>query len=83
MTRSIVCCCHLRFADGFGYHPLGPVIFAWLLVAALRRLPLPVSWRERVPAIPLTLRAGAGIVLVLCLFAVWGARLVGWLPSPL
>jgi hypothetical protein len=82
MTRSLVCCCHLRFADSIIYHPLGPVVFIWSLAAALRRLPLPLSWRQRLPVIPLAVRAGSGIGLVLCLFLVWGARLCGLLPSP-
>lgn len=82
ITRSVVCCGHLRFADSMAYHPLGPVVFAWLLVTALRRLPLPLPWRERLDAIPLSMQGAAGIALIVCLFAVWGARLAGWLPSP-
>ena len=82
MTRAIVCCCHGRFADSIGYHPLGLIVFAWLVVAAVPRLPFPNSWRSRFPAIPLPLRGAGGLILVGLLFAVWGARLAGWLPSP-
>lgn len=81
ITRSVVCCCHLRFVEGFTYHPLGPIVTAWLLLAVLQRF-FPVSWRERLPTASPRLRAAGGITLALSLFAVWGARLAGWLPSP-
>ena len=82
MTRAIVCCCHGRFADSIGYHPLGLIVFAWIVVAAVLRLPFPDAWRRRFPPIPLPIRGVAGLILVGLLFVVWGARLAGWLPSP-
>lgn len=82
MTRSVVCCCHLRFTDSIAYHPLGPIVFVWLLATALRRLPFPPSWRRHFPASPAQLGTAGGIALMACLLALWGARLVGWLPSP-
>ncbi|MES2465233.1 MAG: DUF2752 domain-containing protein [Armatimonadota bacterium] len=82
ITRSVVCCCHLRFADSVVYHPLGPVIFAWILLAVLRRLPLPPAWRIRLPVVPPSLQAIAAIALAACLLVIWAARLTGQIPSP-
>jgi hypothetical protein len=82
MTRSVVCCCHLRFAESIRYHPLGFIVFGWLLIAALRRLPFPHSWRKHFPTIPSSLRAVTGVTLVVLMFAIWGMRLASWLPSP-
>jgi hypothetical protein len=82
ITRSVVCCCHLRFADSIAFHPLGPIVFAWLLAAAVSHLPLPRSWRVCLPVFAPRVRVAGGFVLVILLIAVWGVRLGGWLPAP-
>ncbi|MBC8102840.1 MAG: DUF2752 domain-containing protein [Cytophagales bacterium] len=82
ITRSVVCCCHLRLGEALTYHPAGPLVFLWLTGAVLLRFPLPAAWRRWLHALPLSLRSGAGIALVALLFGIWGARLGGWLPSP-
>ena len=81
ITRSLVCCAHGLFAQGFGFHPLGPVVFAGLagmtltsLISIARpgyRLPLPPRWVT-----------GAAWVSLVLLGIIWVGRLSGVFPSP-
>lgn len=87
MTRSLVCCCHLRFQEAIVYHPLGPCLFAILAVFSLWRIPalrgaaepyilsIAPEGRTRITTI-------ATAIASALLLAVWAARLGGWLPYP-
>ena len=76
ITRALCLCCHGRFFEAVTvYHPLVPLVFAGLLVAAIYGLiykkPLPERW--------LSLLAYGTAALMLL---VWGARLMHLLPPP-
>src|SRR5690348_8340698 len=38
MTRSVVCCAHGAWGQAVAFHPLGPLVFAGLVLAVAARL---------------------------------------------
>ena len=46
LTRSVTCIGHLRFADAWGYHPFGFLVFAVALLAGITNL-VPSATRSR------------------------------------
>ncbi|MBC8139678.1 MAG: DUF2752 domain-containing protein [Fibrella sp.] len=76
MTRALCLCCHGRFVEAITlYHPVVPLVFAGLLVAAgyglLTNKPLPERW--------FTVWAYGTAALMV---AVWIARLLHAVPAP-
>lgn len=76
ITRALCLCCHGRFTEAITiYHPLAPLVFAWLLAAAtygvLYKKPLPEHWLSRLAY------TTVGLTILL-----WIARLLHILPSP-
>jgi hypothetical protein len=76
MTRSLVCCAHGAWADAIAFHPLGPLVFAGLVIVALARLTRP---QNRLPARGAEAVMTVGVALLL---VVWLARLCGLLAPP-
>lgn len=76
LTRALVCCCHLRFADAAAFHPFGVLLFAGLVAATALR----VTGAER------RLRPGAyewaAGALVALLLGWWALRLLRLAPWP-
>lgn len=75
ITRSVVCAAHGNWADAVQFHPLGPGVFAALLVVSVTRLSgLRPAWQRQTEWL-----ACAGVAALLL---VWLARLAGYLPAP-
>ena len=81
ITRSLVCCAHGLWAEAVGFHPLGPLVFAALVGAAVVHL-ASSRWPRIASALPPRWIAGACWAGVFALAVVWGARLAGMIPSP-
>ncbi len=76
ITRSVVCCCHLRLGDAVAYNPVGPLVVGLLLFAAVARF---TGAERRLP--PNTYEKAVAVILALLLL-LWGARLAGSMPAP-
>ena len=76
ITRALCLCAHGRFWEAVTvYHPVVPLVFAWLVAAAGWGLatgkPLPEQFVNRYCV------GVAGVMVV-----IWGVRLAGFLPLP-
>lgn len=79
ITRSMVEIGHGDVGRAVSFHPLGPALFAVLLVlVALPMLPAPI--RDRLHALSLSPRVAAVVVAVIV--ATWAVRLVTGTQSP-
>lgn len=76
MTRSLVCACHLRFAESMRFHPLGLVVLAGWIVFATGRL------RGRKGTVTARRVNVATSVFIVTLLVLWMARLAGWIAGP-
>lgn len=83
LTRSFISIGHLRLADAWNYHPVGPVLYAlavfqlpyrsmqlWRLSRGQRELQLGKSGNG-------TIFALAGLLMVVWIVRIWG-RILGW-----
>ncbi len=79
ITRSVVATAHGDFATAFSFHPLGPVVFGWIVGAVLVRVPVV---RRAMPTVPRRIEDAATAALICGLAAVWIARLLHLMPHP-
>lgn len=81
ITRSVVCAAHGQATQAFRFHPLGPLVFAALVVLTAMRLVGRFRPGFRV-LVPISVVLSLPWVGVASLLGIWGARLAGVIPSP-
>ena len=93
-TRSLVCCAHGHWSEAVFYHPLGPVLFASLVVWSLLGIARivraftggpeidAVPWARRNPLLIERAVRFSSVIALLLLAGVWFARMLKVIPSP-